>query len=251
MASGGVAVGAVDLALGQVAEAPLGQLAGAALIALDRLHRVAGHEQPAALDQAGHLDRVVDALVGADQAEAEQGAAVVGAGRVGADDRVRDHAQLVLGDALGGERVAAGLGVCDHALEAAVERVPDALLGGGAALGVVVSGVDERGAAAQQHAVDLGDGEPLHVHDVGVAERQLGEAEGMLGHLQRHAQARAAEQAGRERVEDQAAAVALGLGHLPEAEAGGDQLHVLAPRGQRASRGGGRSRGRRSRAGWR
>ena len=140
---------------------------------------------------------------------------------------------LWLGDALGGERVAAGLGVCDHALEAAVERVPDALLGGGAALGVVVGGVDERGAAAQEHAVDLGDGEPLDVHDVGVAERQLGQAEGMLGHLQRHAQARAAEQAGRERVEDQAAAVALGLGHLPEAEAGGDQLHVLAARGQR------------------
>jgi hypothetical protein len=84
-------------------------------------------------------------------------------------------------------------------------------------------------------AVELGDREPLDVDDVNPPSRQLEHAERMLGDLDRHPQPGAAEQAGGDGVEEEAAAVSIGLGHGAEAKAGGDQLDVLALGGERGA----------------
>ena len=221
-----VAVRAIDLGLRQVAEPPLGQRARRLLVALHRLHRVACYEQPCTADPLRDLDRVIDALVGPDQAEAEQRVAVVRPGRVGADDRMGNDAQCRRVDAELLERLAAGLAVGHDPPEPPVDGPPHVGPPAGAAVAHVVGRVHQRLPRAQQPAVELGDRHPLHVQDVRGLRPQPSQAQRVLGDLQRHAQPGAAEHARAERVEELLAAIADRIGHLAEPEPRGDQLDI-------------------------
>ena len=91
---------ALDLARRQVAEAPLGAIAGALRAArragsADRRRRAAARSGT----PSDGLDGVGEALVRPDHPEREHGAAVVGAGRIAAEGGVGDDAELARGDA--------------------------------------------------------------------------------------------------------------------------------------------------------
>ena len=178
---------------------------------------------------------MLELLVRPHEAEREHRAAVVRPARVARRDGVRDHAQLLLRNAERGQGLASALGVDDDPLEAAERPAPEAGLRRRPPRQQVVGGEHERRAVAQQPRVGLRQREPLHVDDVGRSRCEARQAERVLEHLQRHAQPRAAEEARRERVEELAAPVAVGLGDGAEAKARRHELDV----GSRASERGG------------
>ena len=122
---GGLAERVVDLGRGQVAEPPLGAVAGCAPVGLDRLERLAGDEEAGAVGALDGLDRVAESLVGPDHPEREHGSAVVAPRRVAGEDGMGDHPQSAGVDAEVGQRLAAALAVHDDAVEAAEQAAPE------------------------------------------------------------------------------------------------------------------------------
>ena len=201
---------AVDLVVREVAEPPLGPVARGRPVAVDRLERIAGDQEPRSVDLPHDLDRVSHPLVGADDPEAEKRPPVVAPLRVAREDRVRDDAEPG-GIGQLGQLVAPALAVDDDPLEAAEEPPPEVELRGGAARQQVVRGEDERRTLAKQPVVELRRGEPLDVGDVGAAPAEAGKPERMLDELDRDAEARAAKESGADRIEELAAPVAVRL----------------------------------------
>ncbi len=114
-----LAEGAVDLGLRQVAEPPVdveSRRRGA--VRLHRLERIARDDQPRVARPPHRLDRVAEALVRADHAEAEDGSPVVPPLRVAREHGVGDDAQPRRVVEEDGERVPAVEAVHDHAVEA-------------------------------------------------------------------------------------------------------------------------------------
>ena len=127
----------------------------------------------------------------------------------------------------------AALGVDDDAFESAEQAPPQRGLVRRSPGQQVMGREHERRAVPKEPDVELGRGEPLHVHDVRRRRRQAREPERVLGCLQRQPQPRAAEEPRRERVEELAAPVAVRRRHVAEAEARRHELHVGARAGQR------------------
>ena len=115
--------------------------------------------------------------------------AVVRPLRVAREDGVGDDAELLLGDADRGERVAAVLAVDDDPVEAREELQPERGLVRRAARQKVVRGEHRGEMRAEEARVELRRGEPLHVQDVRVEPAERGEAERVLRRLERNAAA--------------------------------------------------------------
>ena len=137
---------------------------------------------------------MVELFVRPHEAQREHRAAVVGPRRVARRHGVWDHAQLLVRHAERRQGLASALRVDDDPLEAAERAAPETGLAGGASRQQVVGREHERRTVAQQPRVELGHGQPLHVDDVRRRGGEPRQAERMLEHLQRHAQARAAEE---------------------------------------------------------
>src|SRR2546425_6263457 len=142
---------ALELALGEIAEAPLGGGARLGPVAVHRLERLAGDEQADAVELPCHFDGVAQALVGTDRAETQQRTPVVSPGRIGCEDRMRNDARV---DAEPGERLPPALAVDHDAVEAAQQLLPERDLAGGPAWKQVVRGEDRRHAWTEENAVE-------------------------------------------------------------------------------------------------
>jgi hypothetical protein len=138
---------------------------------------------------------------------------------------MRDDAQPRLGDAELRERVAAALGVHDHAVAAVEERLPEVGLRGRAPRDDVVRGEDDGRARPKEPAVCLRRAEPLHVQNVRPERGEARHAEGVLEGLQDEPGVRAAHARG-ERIEPLVRLVSVRRGNGSEAEARGHELHV-------------------------
>ena len=120
---------AIDLAVGQVPEPPVdveARCRGA--IGVDGLERIARDHEPRIARVAYGGNRVAEALIGANDAEAERGAPVVPPFRIAAENRMGNDARF---DVEPGERVTAALAVHDDAVEAGEQVAPQLLLRGG------------------------------------------------------------------------------------------------------------------------
>ena len=224
---GGIAEGAVDLRLREVAEAPLHvEPVRGCLVRLDRLERVAGDEEPCVARLPDGLDRVAEPLVRPDDPEGEHGAAVVPPLGGGREHGVGDDPELLAIDAELGEGVGAALAVDDDPVEAGEEPPPQVGAVRGTAREKVVRREDRGQMRAEEEGVELGRGEPLHVEDVGVEAAERGEPERMLRGLERQPQNRPPEDARRDGIEELPAPVAGRLGHGAEAKAGGHELDL-------------------------
>jgi len=137
----GLAECALELALREVAEAPLGQLPGFGPVAVERFDRVAGDQEARPVDLFRRGDRVTETLVGANSAEAEKRAAVVCARRFAREHRVRNHPRV---DPELQERLPAALAVHDDAVEAGEQLSPERLLPRGPARHEVVGRENRR-----------------------------------------------------------------------------------------------------------
>ena len=103
-----------------------------------------------------------------------------------------DHAELLLGDAELGEHLAATLAVHDDAFEPGEDPPPQLGLRGRPPRQEVVRRQHERGAVAEEPAVELRR-QPLHVDDVGGHARESRQSERVLERLCRQPQPRATE----------------------------------------------------------
>ncbi len=147
---------------------------------------------------------------------------------------MRDDAQLLRLDPDLGERVPAALAVHDDPVEAREEATPEVGAVRGAARQQVVRREDRRQVRTEEERVELRRRQPLHVEHVGLDAAQRGQPERMLRDLDRKAQRRAAEHAGREGIEELAARVSLRLRRVAEAKTRGDELDLRArPRERR------------------
>src|SRR5205814_8021770 len=117
---------------------------------------VAGDEQPCSVDLPRCRDRVAEALVRADRAEAQKRAAVVGARRVAREDRMGDDRRVQTEAA---EQLASALAVHDDAIEAREQRAPEIDLARRSAREKIVGGEDRRHTRSQQKTVELGRGQ--------------------------------------------------------------------------------------------
>jgi endonuclease/exonuclease/phosphatase family metal-dependent hydrolase len=144
------------------------------------------------------------------------------------------YGRIILGiDSQLGERVAAVLAVDDDPVEALEEPEPQVGLVGGAAGEKVVRREDGGQVRVKEERVELRDRQPLHMEDVSLQAAKGGEPDRVLGHLERQAQPRTAEEPRREGVEELPPAVSVRLRDGPEAETGGHQLDVRALAGER------------------
>src|SRR5439155_25867744 len=141
---GRIPEGALAVTLRKVSETPVDiESDGERAIPVDRLERVACDDEPRAVDLLRRRDCVAEALVRADDAEAEQRAPIVASCRITRKDRVRDHAQPLLRHDLR-KRLAAALTVHDDPVEAGEQPVPELPLRGGAPRQQVVRREDRR-----------------------------------------------------------------------------------------------------------
>lgn len=197
-------------------------------VRLERLERVARDEQPCVSGLADRLDRVSEPLVRADHPEGEDGPAVVRPLRLAREDGVGDDAEPRPVDSEPGERLPAVLAVHDDPLEPREEPAPELGAVRGAAGEKIVRGEDRRKVRTEEKRVEFGRGKPLHVEHVRLHASESRKPERVLRSFERQAQARAAEEARRERVEQLTAAVSVRLRCLAEAKAGGHELDVRA-----------------------
>jgi L-cysteine/cystine lyase len=231
---GRVAEGAVDLRRREITEPPLDlEPVGRGAIGLDRLERIPGDEQPRALGPPHGLDRVAESLIRPDHPEGEDGPTVVVAAGLAREDGVGDDAQPLAGDAEPGERFPAVLAVHHDAVEAAEEPPPELRPVRGAAREQVMRGEDRRQVRPEEQSVELGRRKPLDVQDVRLDAAERAEPERMLRDLEREPQARASEQARRERVEELPPPVALRGRDVPEPETRGHELDLGTGSGER------------------
>ena len=170
---------------------------------------------------------VVELLVRPGSAKREDGAAVVGPGRIAPEDGMADHTELLLRHAEALERRATALAVDDDAFEAAEQSAPEVELLRGATRQQIVCGEDERRGVPEQANVDLGRRQPLHMDDVRRRRPQAHQPDRMLDRLQRQPQPRVAETR-RERVEELASRVSLRFRGGAEPESRRDQVDVGA-----------------------
>src|SRR4029077_9278653 len=116
-----------------------------------------------------------------------------------------------------GERVAALLAMDDDPVEALEEPEPQVGLVGGAAGEKVVRREDGGQVRVKEERVELRDRQPLHVEEVGLQAATGGDTDRALGHPERQAQPRPAEEPRREGVEELPAAISVRLRDGPEA----------------------------------
>ena len=83
------------------------------------------------------------------------------------------------------QRLPPALAVDDDAVETGEKLLPERELARSPAGEQVVCCEDRRDARPEEHAVELGRGEPLHVQNVGTAPEQRGRSGNMLDDLQR------------------------------------------------------------------
>ncbi len=225
--NGGVAEGAVDLRLREVAEPPLHlEPVCDRPVRLDRLERVSRHEQPRVARLAHCLDRVAEPLVRPDDPEREHRAPVVSPLGVAREHGVGDDPEPFRVDAELRERLPAVLAVDDDPVEAPEEPAPELDAVRCAAGEKVVCGEDGGQVRTEEVRVELRRGQPLDVEHVGAAAAEQGEPHRMLGDLDRQAQHRAAEDARGERIEELAAHVSLGRRCVAEAKSRGHELDL-------------------------
>ena len=192
----------------------------------------ARHEQARVGDAQDGVDGVGQPLVVADHAECEDGPAVVGTWRIAAEHGVGNHAELCLGHAERGQRLAAPHGVDDHTVEAREERAPETGAAGRASRQEIVRGEHEGSVGTEQEPVDLRNGKPLKMDDVrGTGEHAAGR-ERVLQRLERQPY-RIAAGPGRPWVETLHEAIAVGSGSLAEAELRRDELYIRTRARQR------------------
>jgi len=230
---------AVDLRLREVAEPPVDvEPVRSCAVRLERLERVAGHDETGIAGLPHRLDCIAESLVGPDHSEGEHRPAVVAPLRLAPEHRVGNDAEPFPLDTEAGKRVPTVLGVHDDPVEACEEPPPEPRPPRRPAGEKVVRREDRRQAGVKEDRVELRCGQPLHVEDVRLGAAlevvERGEPEGMLRHLDRHSQRRAAEHAGRDGIEDLAASVADRLRRCAEPKPGGYELDVRSgPRERR------------------
>ena len=224
---------AAKLRVREVSEPPLRAVAGRALQAGERHPRVADDEEPGVFDPEHRLDRILRPLVWPNQPEAESRAAVVAPVDLGAEDRVPDDRDLLLGDPEVDELAAAALGVHDDALEPPEEGPPHRGLRDRAPRDDIVRREHRRASRPKDPAVELGRPEPLHVDDVGLREPQSCHAERMLERLDDEPCAVPAYPR-RHRVKPLTRLVALGGSDRPEPEPRRHELDLGARIGERS-----------------
>ena len=172
-----------------------GERARGRAVRLERLERLAGDDQPRALDPLRRLDRVAEPLVRPDQPEAEERVPVVAPLDVAREERHRDHAQLLLGHAEVGERPEAALRVHDDPVEPVENsRRHIFVLRTDRLREQVVRREDLRPARAKEQVVDRRRREPLDVQHVARLREQPRHPERVL---RRPSQGSAASSAGR------------------------------------------------------
>ena len=157
---------AAQLRLREVSESPLRAVPGCAAETVERHARVPDDEEPGAVDAEHRLHGVLGPLVRTDEPETEGGAPVVGVLHVGAEDRVRDDAELLGGEAEVDELPSPALRVHDDPVEALEERSPQCRLRQRSPGDDVVGGEDGRASRSEEPAVGLGRAEPLDVDQV-------------------------------------------------------------------------------------
>jgi len=233
---GGIAEGAVDLGLREIAEPPLDleSVRGGA-IGLDGLQRVARHEQPCVPGAAHCLDRVAESLVRADDPEGEHGPAVVLPLGLTREHGVWDDPEPFGIDAELGERLPAVLAVHDDPVEARKEPAPQVGAVRGAAGQQVVGGEDRRQMGSEEERVEFWSRQPLEVQNIRLQPAERGESERMLRNLDWYAQPRTTEDPRRKGIEELAAAISLRFRHRAEAKARGHELDLRTRAGQRRS----------------
>jgi endonuclease/exonuclease/phosphatase family metal-dependent hydrolase len=223
----GVAEGAVDLRLREVAEAPFHlEPVRSRPVRLDRLERIAGDEKPRVAGLADRLDRVAESLVGPDDPEGEHRATVVSPLGLGRKHRMGNDPEPLAVDADRGERVGAALAVDDDPVEPREEAAPEAGAVCSAAGEKIVRREDRRQVRPKEERVELGRRHPLDMQHVGTEPAQRRETERMLRDLEGQAQRRSPEHARRERIEELATRVPERLGRLAETKARRDELHL-------------------------
>ena len=140
--------------------------------AVERYSGIADDQEPRTVDGEHGLDGVLRPLVRPDEPEAERRPAVVTAVDRRPEDRVADHAHVLLGEPEVDQLSATALGVDDDALEAREQRPPHRGLRERAARDDVVRREDGGAARTEEPAIELRRAEPLDVHDVGLRERE-------------------------------------------------------------------------------
>ena len=118
------------------------------------------------------------------------------------------------------------LAVDDDAVETPEQLAPEASPARGPARKQVVRREDRRDARPEDPRVELRCGKPLHVEDVRPSPEEARSAWQVLGRLEREPEARTAEEARAERIEELGPAVAVGARCRAEPEPRRDELHV-------------------------
>ena len=147
---------------------------------------------------------------------------------------MRDHPQSRRVDELR-ELVTGALAVDDDARESAEQAPPEVALARRASRQDVVRREDERRIDPQEPVVELGRGQPLEVHDVGLASPEPREPDGVLEQLDRDAQPRSPEDLRAHGIEELGAPIAVRRGRLAEAERRRDELDLGAGAGESGS----------------
>ena len=223
---------APDLAVGEEAEAPLCAVSRRELQPVQRHAWIARHEKARTVDPEDSLDGVLGALVRADEAEGERGAAVVAPVDVRAKRGVGDDAEVLVRHAERRQRVASPLRVDDDPITAREERPPEARSGRCPARDDVVGREDDRRARSKEPAVGLGRAEPLQVQHVRLVRRELDHPEGVLQRFHREPGAGRAHSR-RERIEPLARGVPLRPRDRAEPKARRHELHIRAGKRER------------------
>ena len=143
---------------------------------------------------------------------------------------MRDHARI---DPELRKRAAAVLAVYDDPVETLEQRLPERAVRGGPPRQDVVRGEHRRDARTQQHAVELGRGQPLKVEHVRSSPDEVDRPGHVFDDFQRNAERRPAKDPRRDRIKRFDSSVSQWPRRFSEAEVRRDQVDVRAGAGKR------------------